>query len=293
MSRLLLTSGEEASVEIIPRQEAISILSKPTYRRDWFGNKYLSPYRNSRGPGPAADHINYGLQVQGKCRAVIRIGKAPWGNRPVVGAIGADLANHCAYLSRLWGAGISSTDLADFIKQANLHFPYDMLVRRPGREVYRYLLSLDSMSGWLIENPQGGIFESPPIAGRIYHTAGALYAGTTKSMTRPTRYVTNDGQIRSLYQDGRTLKAELQQQPGVRLVDDGPKHRFVFILAEEGSLQYAAYRNVLPPWVQAFEWGEGSLGWIQPRLLVRLFGWLSLRLPEIPLFRPGASLRWG
>jgi hypothetical protein len=28
------------------------------------------------------------------------------------------------------------------------------------------------MAGWIIEDPQGNIFESPPGAGRIYHQAG-------------------------------------------------------------------------------------------------------------------------
>jgi hypothetical protein len=28
-----------------------------------------------------------------KCRAVIRLGNAPWGNRPVMAAVGTDLAS--------------------------------------------------------------------------------------------------------------------------------------------------------------------------------------------------------
>lgn len=267
MSFLQLRSGERGRIEIIPRKQAIEILSQPSPRKTWFGEKYRSAHRTSRGPGPAADHINYGLMIGHKCRAVIRLGNAPWGNRPVMAAVGTDLASTTVYLSRLWAAGIASEDLVAFIRQVNCRFPHDLLVRHPERPPYRYLLSLDSMAGWIIEDPQGNIFESPPVAGRIYHQAGALYAGTTTQMKGPTRYL-KDGRVRSIYQDGRTLRAELAQQEGISLVADGPKHRFVFVLAEENSPEYAIYRTALPPWVRSFEWGEGSLGWIQPRLLI-------------------------
>lgn len=73
---LELTSGEKASVEIIRRKEAIEILSKPTYRRTWFGQKFRAPSRNHRGPGAAVDLVNYGLVINDKCRAVMRIGNA-------------------------------------------------------------------------------------------------------------------------------------------------------------------------------------------------------------------------
>lgn len=267
MSFMELLSGERAEIEIIPRKQAIEILSQPSPRKTWFGIKYRAASRNSRGPGPAADHINYGLRVGNKWRAILRIGNAPWGNRPVMAAVGADLTGATLYLSRLWAAGIASEDLVNFIRQANLRLPHDLSVRHPKRPPYRYLLSLDSMDGWIIEDPQGNIFESPPVAGSVYFRSGALYAGTTASLNRPTRYL-KDGQVRSIYQDGRTLRAELEQQEGVNLVADGPKHRFVYVLAEEGSLEYAVYRAALPPWVRNVEWGEGSLGWIQPRLFI-------------------------
>jgi hypothetical protein len=268
MSLFELTSGEWGNIEIIPRREAIDILSKPAPRRTWFGQKYRLPYRVSRGPGPAVDLLNYALQVNGKYRAIIRIGKAPWANRPAIAAVGPELAAKAAYLARLWAAGISSEDLVEFIKQVNLSFPHEIRRRHPTRSPFHYLLSLDSMAGWLIESPYGSIFESPPLAGRIYHRAGALYAGQTQS-AKPSRYMTEDGQVRSLYNDGRTLTSQLQQQ-GARLIDDGRKHRFVFIAgAAPGSLEYVAYRAVLPPWVGEYEWGEQGLGWIQPRLLVK------------------------
>lgn len=263
---LELTSGEKASVEIIRRKEAIEILSKPTYRRTWFGQKFRAPSRNHRGPGAAVDLVNYGLVINDKCRAVMRIGNAPWRNKPVIAAVGSDLAEMTAYLMRLWAAGISVNDLTSFIKQVNLQFPHDMMARHPDRPAYRYLLSLDNMAGWLIEDPQGGIFESPPLTGRIYHAAGALYAGVTKSQAQPTRYIDPETrQLKSVYNAGRNTITALRQQ-GMNFIDEGSKHRFVFVLAEEGSLQYAAYRAALPPWVSEFEWGERSLGWIQPRL---------------------------
>lgn len=177
---------------------------------------------------------------------------------------------------RLWAAGISSADLAAFIRAFSCRFPADMRRRDPARD-FRYLLSLDSLAGWLVEAPRR--FESPPLAGRIYHAAGALYAGASPSPARPTRYVDPaSGQVRSVYQGGRNISAELRRQPGVRFVTDGPKHRFVFILAEPGSPQYAVYRAALPAQVREYDWGEAGLGWIQPRLLWAGLGRLLRRL---------------
>ncbi|MBE7556808.1 MAG: hypothetical protein HS126_37675 [Anaerolineales bacterium] len=273
---LKLASGEVASLEIIPRTEAIDILSKPVPRRTWFGRKYQAPHRVSRGPGAAVDFINYGLRVNGKCRAVARIGPAPWGNRPVMAAVGPDLAPYTAYLMRLWGAGIGSDDLVAFLRDITLSFPRDMRCRDPERD-FRYLLSLDSMAGWLIEGPRW--LESPPVAGRIYYTAGALYAGVSRSRAQPTRYIDPaTGQVKSVYKNGRNFSSELRRQQ-VRFVKDGAKHRFVFILTEPDSPQYAAYRAALPAWVQEYEWGEQGLGWIQPRLLCDLVRRFLIKIP--------------
>lgn len=274
--KLKLNSGEVASLEIIPRTEAIDILSKPVPRRTWFGLKYQAPHRVSRGPGAAVDFINYGLRVGGKCRAVARIGPAPWGNRPVIAAVGLDLAPYTAYLMRLWGAGIGSADLVAFLRAVTLSFPRDMRRRDPERD-FRYLLSLDSMAGWLVEGPRW--LESPPVAGRVYHAAGALYAGISHSRAQPTRYIDPaTGQVKSVYKNGRNLSSELRRQQ-VRFVKDGVKHRFVFILAEPDSPQYAAYRATLPAWVQEYEWGERSLGWIQPRLLCDITRRFLIKIP--------------
>lgn len=274
--KLKLASGEVASLEIIPRTEAIDILSKPVPRRTWFGRKYQAPHRVSRGPGAAVDFINYGLRVDGKCRAVARIGPAPWGNRPVIAAVGLDLAPYTAYLMRLWGAGIGNDDLVTFLQNITLSFPRDMRRRNPERD-FRYLLSLDSMAGWLIEGPRW--LESPPVAGRVYHTAGALYAGVSRSRAQPTRYIDPaTGQVKSVYKNGRNLSSELRRQQ-VRFVKDGAKHRFVFILAEPDSPQYAAYRAALPAWVQEYEWGERGLGWIQPRLLCDITRRFLIKIP--------------
>src|SRR5262245_37851320 len=110
MTTFQLVSGEAARVEIIPRSQAISILSKPTPQRTWFGEKYRSAHRTSRGPGGAADYLNVGLIVtyKGKdtYRAVMRFGTAPWRNKPVIAAVGPDLEKFTVYLSRLWGSGI-------------------------------------------------------------------------------------------------------------------------------------------------------------------------------------------
>lgn len=281
MLLIQLTSGEQGSIEAIPRKEAIEILSKPVSRRTWFGLKYRAASRNSRGPGSVVDYINYGLRVGDKCRAVIRIGNAPWGNSPVIATVGPELAPFCLYVMRLWGAGISSEDLVAFLNHITVQFPKDMLVKYPQRPPYRYLLSLDSMEGWLIEDPQGNIFESPPVAGRIYYQSKALYAGVTKTPAQPTRYVDQERhQLKSVYNAGHNTITELRKQ-GIELFNDGPKHRFVYVLAEQGSLEYATYRAALPPNVREFTWGEGSLGWIQPRLLIRLFEYLRALDPAV------------
>lgn len=271
---LELASGEMATVEIIRRSEAKAFLSKPAIKRTWFGDKFKSLHRHSRGPGGAADMINYGLVANGKCRAVMRLGSGPWGNAPVIAAVGAEQAKYAAYLMRLYGTGISTADLVNFIQiTMRQRFANDMLLRRPDLPRFRYAVSLDELSGWLIDNPNGGFFEGYPAAGRIYHAGGALYGGQTQRRAQPTRYVDSDGRLRSIYNAGHNLSTELKKQPQtVQFVHSGPMHRFVFILAEPGTLEYVAYRAALPGWVREFEYGDHGLGWIQPRLLTR---WLK------------------
>jgi hypothetical protein len=53
------------------------------------------------------------------------------------------------------------------------------------------------------------------------------------------------------------------------------------VLAEKGSLEYTTYRAALPPNVREFTWGEGSLGWVQPRLLTRLLERLRMLGPAV------------
>jgi hypothetical protein len=270
---LLLTSGQKAAITRITSDEAIEVLSQPARRKTWFGENYKALHRVSRGPGPKVAIANYALTVSGKHRAIMRIGTGPYGNRPVISAVGQELARYTAYLSRLWGAGISSDELAAFIKEVTRLFPEEYQQRRPERGRYRYLLSLDDINGWLIENPNRQIFEAHPAAGRIYHTAGALYAGTSRSRTGPARYVDpTDGRVKSIYNNGRTMLPELRQQEGVQFISSGPKHRFVFILAEPGTALYQQYRLALPPHIKDFKWGENGLGVIQPRLFVKQAG---------------------
>ncbi len=110
--------------------------------------------RNARGAGAKADLINYGLyNSNGKLIAVLHIGCAPYGNAPVIAAVGKDLAAHTAYLMRLAGIGLSADDLVGFVQASTLHFRTDMLARNPERERkgppprdYRYLLSLVSLN---------------------------------------------------------------------------------------------------------------------------------------------------
>lgn len=91
--------------------------------------------RNARGAGAKADLINYGLRnANGKLVAVLRIGCAPYGNAPVIAAVGKDLAQHTAYLMRLAGIGLSADNLVGFVQASTLRFRSDMLGRNPERE---------------------------------------------------------------------------------------------------------------------------------------------------------------
>lgn len=46
-----LTSGEQGSIEVTPRKEAIEILSKSVSQRTRLGIRYRAASRNSHGPG--------------------------------------------------------------------------------------------------------------------------------------------------------------------------------------------------------------------------------------------------
>ncbi|MBN2548909.1 MAG: hypothetical protein JXB15_07115, partial [Anaerolineales bacterium] len=233
--------------------------------------------RNARGAGAKADLVNYGLRnANGRLIAVMRIGCAPYGNAPVIAAVGKELAPHTAYLMRLAGVGLSADDLVGFVQASTLRFRADMLVRNPERECkglpprdYRYLLSLDDPFARLIESPAKDILTASNAAtGRVYLRSGALDAGMTKSRRSATHYIDAQGNIHSVYCSGKNLAAEKAAQ-GLRVIHEGAKHRFLWVLALKGTLEYAAWRRVLPRCVKEPEWGKNGLGWTQPRLLVQ------------------------
>ncbi len=273
--------------EIIPRQEAIAFLAHPQpawLDKIWtgatLGRLKVKVPRNRRGPGPSADLINYGAYLNGKVSAsstrrlvaVLRVAPCPYGNAPAKAALGADLAPHTAYLSRLGAAGISHTDLVAFLQSALARLRSDL--RERGKD-YRYLLSLDDPTARLIEMPGGfpfdklraGLSGGNGVTGKVYVEAGALDAGATRAC-EPTRYVDNQGRLRSVYQSGKNVAAKAAAD-GLRLIREGPKRRFVFILAPAGSVEYATWRQALPVWVREPTWGDNGLGWVQPRLLIR------------------------
>jgi len=266
--------------EIIPRQEAIDFLThlQPRWLEKVWVDGMLSSVkkrlmRNARGAGAKADLINYGLRnTNGKLTAVLRIGCAPYGNAPVIAAVGKDLASHTAYLMRLAGVGLSADDLVEFVQASTLRFRADLLDRnRDGLSPrdFRYLLSLDDPYARLIESQAWDILTASNAAtGRVYLSAGALDAGMTHTRRAATHYVDAQGSIHSVYCSGKNLAAEKAAQ-GLRVIHEGAKHRFLWVLAPKGSLEYAAWRRALPHWIREPEWGENDLGWIQPRLLVQ------------------------
>jgi hypothetical protein len=225
---------------------------------------------------------------KGKLVAVARIGPAPYGNAPVRAAVGADLAPHTAYLMRQCALGISQDELQAFIRGYLARFRADMgnvaalqclefgeaklpKVRRKPDRHFRYLLSLDDPRERLIETPRWGVLvEANAATGRVYIQAGALDAGETGGGKRPVRYINPDGALRAAYQNGRNRAADLARE-GLPLIYEGRKRRFVWVLAERGTPEYAAWRRALPAWVKEPEWGRDGLGWTQPRLLWQLF----------------------
>jgi len=260
------------NAQIIPRQDAIAFLAKP--KADWIDKlwdgtgfnprKYRTP-RNTRGPGGAVDLINLGgYSPSGKLVAVARVGMAPYQNKPAVAAVGADLAPYTAYLMRLAGIGLEHSDLVDFLTSAIQRLHSDLAER--GRN-FRYLLSLDDPQERLIEG-DNVLRCSHAVTGRVYVEAGAMHAGVTRSKSQPTRYITGDGQIRSIYQNGVNIAAQVGAS-GQPVIQEGVKHRFVWVLAPKSSLEYVAWRNALPAWIRDPQWGENGLGWTQPRLLVK------------------------
>ena len=272
---------------IIKPRDAIEFLNsvRPGRTLIWNGSEFqqgskVQVTRHSRGGGSCVEYVSYGLfSPGGKLVAVARIAPAPYMNRPAVAAVGEKLAFNTAYLSRQCAVGIDSETLVGFIKEYTSRLRQDLLAHNPARRKrgrcdldIRYLLSLDDPYARVIEGPAGGILaQSNAASGKVYMKAGALDAGTTKSRGQPTRYIGEDGQLHSIYQSGKNLLPELRLQ-GARLVNEGQKRRFVFVLAAPGTLEYAAWRRALPAWVHEAEWGKNDLGVTQPRLLFRLLG---------------------
>lgn len=267
--------------EIVPRDEAIAFLEKPKrgrrMRQIWGGAGWQKGpvrvlKRHNRGAGGKADLINYGLRSpSGSLCAVMRIGLAPYGNAPAKAAVGKDLHQHCAYLMRLSATGISHEELQQFVQDAIGRLRDDLSSRniiriRKGKSPhdFRYLLSLDDPNAHLIERQGLVLTEAPGVAGRIYAETGALFAGWT-SPRRATRYVDDTGQVRSIYKGGKNLTSQLEAS-GVKVIKEGRKRRYVFVLASEGSLEYAAWRRVLPITVRPPT--QEDL-WVQPRLLLK------------------------
>jgi hypothetical protein len=76
------------------------------------------------------------------------------------------------------------------------------------------------------------------------------------------------GKLHSIYRCGKNRLDEARER-GVQMIQEGEKHRFIWVLAQPGSLEYAAWRKSLPGWVVNPEWGKNA-GFVQPRLLSRL-----------------------
>jgi hypothetical protein len=272
---------------IIKPQAAIEFLNsvRPGRALTWNGSEFqqgskVHVTRHSRGGGSSVEYVSYGLfSPGGKLVAVARIAPAPYMNRPAVAAVGEKLAFNTVYLSRQCAVGIDSETLVEFIKEYTSRLRQDLLTHNPARRKRgksdldaRYLLSLDDPYARVIEGPSGGVLaQSNAATGKVYVKAGALDAGMTNSQQRPTRYIGDDGQLHSIYQNGKNMLPELRLQ-GARLVNEGQKRRFIFILAVPGTLEYSAWRRTLPAWVHEAVWGENDLGVTQPRLLFRLLG---------------------
>ena len=193
------------------------------------------------------DLICYGMRNEnGKLTGVVRIGLAPYQNRPAVAAVGPDLAGYTLYLQRQAAIGVSHDDLVAFILWYTRQLRADILAGNDRRIAHgkaaldpRYLLSLDDPQALAIEGAELGIIEAGSATGRCYIDAGALPAGHTKAQRRPTRWVDEKGEIRSVYQCGKSILPELVQS-GARLISEGQK------IASCGSLERPALWNMPP-----------------------------------------------
>lgn len=275
---------ENRAAEIVPRDEAIEFLQKP--RAEWVdvvGRAVKAKIVRGRGAGGAVDLINLGMRNENdRLVAVMRVGMAPYGGAPAVAAVGRNLASYCAYLMRLSAIGIDTETLRQFVRSAIERLPKDLAER--GRE-FRYLLSLDNPDEILIDGLGGILAHNRAVTGKVYVDAGALHAGMTTTRRHATRYITPEGEVMSIYRNGKNIAADMEKR-GCRVIVEGQKNRFLFVLAPTGSPQYAAWRRALPSWVTEPVWGENNLGWVQPRMLTDL---INLR-KETPKYEPAFEI---
>ncbi len=280
--RLSPESLPQTKTEIISRIDAIVFLSKTrSYNLEevWNGSGFArgekrKVSRHQRGPGGSVDVINYGLYKDGSLVAVARIGMTPYGGAPACKAVGETNAPYTFYLMRQCAVGVTHDELVNFIRTYTARLRDDLIARNAerlarGKKPFdpRYLISLDDPNDRIIINEVFGVLvDSTHASGKIYVEAQALFAGQTRTRQKAA-YVDRNGKVRSIYRCGKNRLEEARAN-AVQVLQEGPKQRFVWVLAPKGSLAYAAWREALPNWVVEPVWGVNA-GWIQPRMLVQ------------------------
>ncbi len=280
--RLSPESLTKTKTEIISRVAAIAFLSKTrsySLEEVWNGSGFArgekrKVSRHQRGPGGSVDVINYGLFKDGSLVAVARIGMTPYQGAPARKAVGDANAPYTFYLMRQCAVGVTHEELVNFIRSYTGRLRDDLLARNPqrlarGKKTFdpRYLLSLDDPNDRIIINDIFGVLvDSTHASGKIYVEAQALSAGQTQTRQKAA-YVDRCGKVRSIYRCGKNRLEEARAN-AVQVLQEGPKQRFVWVLAPKSSLAYVAWRRALPDWVVEPVWGVNA-GWIQPRMLVQ------------------------
>ena len=242
-------------LKIITDKQAREFLTKiRSTRRGFLNMKYHQAH--PRGPGSNSAILNYGWYQNDKLIAVARLTPVPYGKSVAAAVVGASNAAYTIYLQREFAVGIYHQELVEFIQQ------YTQRIRSDTGKDYRYLISLDDPSE-IRFTFRGSDWCASAATGKTYLESGALYAGKTKSQG-PGRYIL-DGKMGNLYQGGKNHKVEELRQKGARIIHEGRKDRYLWVLAPKGSILYHAFRSVLPKNVIEIE--PGSI-WVQPRLLI-------------------------
>lgn len=286
--------------KVISRPEAIAFLLKMrsySLGEIWNGSGFVrgdkrKVSRHQRGAGAAVDVINYGLFKDGEMVAVARIGMTPYEGAPARKAVGDANAPYTFYLMRQCALGVTHEELVTFIRTYTGRLRGDLEARNHKRVARkkkpydpRYLLSLDDPNDRIIVNDIFGVLvDSMHASGKIYVEADALYAGQTKTKQKAA-YVDRTGKIRSIYRCGKNRLDEARAN-AVQILEEGEKHRFVWVLAPKGSLEYAAWRRVLPAWVVDPIWGVNT-GFVQPRMLSTQIQTVLDALQAVSRVRPG------